>query len=67
MRPRARRTDLLPDGRGSQTFYLVTYLVEYTSVDKVVTRVKAGKTKPKEEVIKSSASPPAFFSLQVTC
>jgi len=39
-----------------QVFYLIAYLVEYTPVDKVVNRVKAGKTKPKEEVIQSSVS-----------
>ncbi|GAA5857975.1 hypothetical protein JCM9279_005132 [Rhodotorula babjevae] len=36
-----------------KVFYLIAYLVEYTPVDKVVNRVKAGKTKSKEEVIQS--------------
>lgn len=36
-------------------YFLVCYLVEYTPVETVVGKVKAGKTKPKEEVIKSSA------------
>ncbi|GAA5825637.1 hypothetical protein JCM3770_001175 [Rhodotorula araucariae] len=36
-----------------KTFYIVPYLVEYTPVEKVVNRVKAGKTKSKEEVIQS--------------
>lgn len=36
------------------TYYMVAYLVETTSVKKVVEKVKAGRTKPKEEVIQSS-------------
>ncbi|GAA5871066.1 hypothetical protein JCM8547_005348 [Rhodosporidiobolus lusitaniae] len=36
-----------------KVFYLVVYLVEYTSVDKIVKRVKAGKTRSKDEVIKN--------------
>ncbi|GAA5947804.1 hypothetical protein JCM3775_005240 [Rhodotorula graminis] len=36
-----------------KVYYLIAYLVEYTPVDKVVNRVKAGKTKSKEEVIQS--------------
>ncbi|GAA6021539.1 hypothetical protein JCM11491_006479 [Sporobolomyces phaffii] len=35
------------------TYYMVTYLVETTPVRKVVEKVKAGRTKPKEEVIQS--------------
>ncbi|BGP36123.1 E3 SUMO-protein ligase pli1 [Rhodotorula kratochvilovae] len=36
-----------------KTFYIVPYLVEYTPVEKVVSSVKAGKTKTKDEVIQS--------------
>ncbi|GAA5956340.1 hypothetical protein JCM3765_005633 [Sporobolomyces pararoseus] len=35
------------------TYYMVAYLVETTPVKKVVEKVKAGRTKPKEEVIQS--------------
>ncbi|GJN91907.1 hypothetical protein Rhopal_004932-T1 [Rhodotorula paludigena] len=34
-----------------KTYYLIAYLVEYTPVPTVVSRVKAGKTKSKDEVI----------------
>ncbi|GAA5979879.1 hypothetical protein JCM11641_007574 [Rhodosporidiobolus odoratus] len=35
-----------------KVYYLVAYLVEVTPIDKVVEKVKAGKTRAKEEVIK---------------
>jgi hypothetical protein len=35
---------------------MVVYFVEITSVKKLVERVKAGKIKPKDEVIQSSES-----------
>ncbi|GAA6044234.1 hypothetical protein JCM8097_005284, partial [Rhodosporidiobolus ruineniae] len=34
-----------------KVYYMVVYLVEYTSIDKVVNRVKVGKTRSREEVI----------------
>jgi len=40
---------------------MVAYLVETTPVKKVVEKVKAGRTKPKEEVIQSSKLIPSSF------
>lgn len=39
-----------------KVYYIVAYLIEYTPIDKIVGRVKAGKTKSKEEVIQGSES-----------
>ncbi|BGP12118.1 hypothetical protein JCM10213_004683 [Rhodosporidiobolus nylandii] len=36
-----------------RVYYLVAYLIEYTPIEKVVARVKAGKTRSKEEVIQN--------------
>lgn len=37
-----------------KVYYIVAYLIEYTPIDKIVGRVKAGKTRSKEEVIQGS-------------
>ncbi|KWU42583.1 zf-MIZ-domain-containing protein, partial [Rhodotorula sp. JG-1b] len=34
-----------------KVYYIVAYLIEYTPIDKIVGRVKTGKTRSKEEVI----------------
>lgn len=39
-----------------KVYYIVAYLVEYTPIEKIVNRVKAGKFRPKEEVIEGSES-----------
>lgn len=39
-----------------KVYYIVAYLVEYTPIETIVNRVKAGKFRPKEEVIQSSES-----------
>ncbi|GAA6020304.1 hypothetical protein JCM10207_003219 [Rhodosporidiobolus poonsookiae] len=36
-----------------KVYYMAAYLIEYTPIDKVVSRVKAGKTRSKEEVIQN--------------
>lgn len=37
-----------------KVYYIVAYLIEYTPIDKIVGRVKTGKTRSKEEVIQGS-------------
>ncbi|GAA5910532.1 uncharacterized protein JCM6883_003203 [Sporobolomyces salmoneus] len=47
------RVEVIYTNTERTTYYMVAYLVEVTPVKKVVEKVKAGRTKPKEEVIQS--------------
>ncbi|GAA5821657.1 hypothetical protein JCM10212_004313 [Sporobolomyces blumeae] len=47
------RVEVIYINTDKTTYYMVAYLVETTSIAKIVEKVKAGRTKPKEEVIQS--------------